>query len=257
VKRPRILLVPSLSELEWTIRPLLEEWAEVASYDGPGVGDEPPIEALRPVATARRGLEELDRRGWERCVVVGDELGGGAAILLSQARPAAVQGLALGHAALSLSRRGERPALNPAVVDAHVQLAEVDFRAFVRHDFRAWQGQRERPPEAPDEDALAEAYLGRVSHQTAVAFHRELVEHEEALERRLGSALRSLEVPLLLVQHEGCLVYTAEGYEDAVAAFPDAARAATSAKPAIDPAFAEVLRSFCEQIAREPAASHG
>ena len=52
----RILLVPSLTELEWPIRPLIEEWAEVASFDAPGVGDEPPAEGHMLHASARRGL---------------------------------------------------------------------------------------------------------------------------------------------------------------------------------------------------------
>ena len=38
--RPRLLLVPLLTELEWDpIRAQLEEWADVASYDLPGVGE--------------------------------------------------------------------------------------------------------------------------------------------------------------------------------------------------------------------------
>ena len=99
--RPRLLLVPSLTELEWTIKPLLEEWAEVASYDAPGVGSEPSAEGLRLEATAGRGLEELDHRGWDRCVVVGDEFGSLVAVLLARAREDAVIGLALGHATAS------------------------------------------------------------------------------------------------------------------------------------------------------------
>ena len=47
MERPRLLLVPMLTEVEWVIRPLLEEWAEVASYDAPGVGDEPAVEDPR------------------------------------------------------------------------------------------------------------------------------------------------------------------------------------------------------------------
>ena len=43
--RPRLLLVPSFTELEWGIRPELEEWAEVVSFDCPGVGgNEIPFE---------------------------------------------------------------------------------------------------------------------------------------------------------------------------------------------------------------------
>jgi hypothetical protein len=39
VTRPRLLLVPEFTEVEWTqIRPQLDEWADVASYDPPGVG---------------------------------------------------------------------------------------------------------------------------------------------------------------------------------------------------------------------------
>jgi hypothetical protein len=52
-------------------------------------------------------------------------------------------------------------------------------------------------------------------------------------------------MPLLLVRHEGCLMFTPEGYEDAVAALPEAARATTTDKPTVDPAFSEILREFC------------
>jgi hypothetical protein len=44
--RPRILLVPHFSDLEWRIKPLLEGWAQVASFDAPGVGGEPPPDAF-------------------------------------------------------------------------------------------------------------------------------------------------------------------------------------------------------------------
>src|ERR671937_797305 len=36
---PRLLLVPSFTELEWGIRGSLEDWAEVATFDAPGIGD--------------------------------------------------------------------------------------------------------------------------------------------------------------------------------------------------------------------------
>ena len=39
--RPRLLLVAEFTELEWAIKPELEEWAEVLSFDPPGVGTEP------------------------------------------------------------------------------------------------------------------------------------------------------------------------------------------------------------------------
>jgi pimeloyl-ACP methyl ester carboxylesterase len=256
--RPRILLVPTLTELEWANRPLLEEWAEVASYDGPAVGTEPPATGLRTPATAERGLTEIDRLGWGRCVVVGDEFGALAAVMLAAARPAAVEGLVLGHPVASFSRTGDRPAVSPGVTAALAQLAEVDFRAFIRQEARAWHEVRNAAAaDAASPDELAERYLERVPHATATEFYRELIAHEHELMARVGAALRSVEVPLLLVKHEGCLMYTTEGYEDAVAAFPGAARASTSAKPSVDPAFAEILREFCEQTAREPAPAPG
>jgi hypothetical protein len=73
--RPRLLLVPQLTELEWLNKPLLEEWADVASYDAPGVGAGSDDAPSGSDAVAQRGLEELERRGWDRCVVVSDEFG--------------------------------------------------------------------------------------------------------------------------------------------------------------------------------------
>src|SRR5215208_7161312 len=126
--RPCLLLVPAFTELQWTIKPLLEEWAEVASYDPPGVGSEPlPKEAgLGPGmpepdrraafdewrrAATRRGLEELDRHGWERFFVVVDGEGSATGVRVAGERPEAVEGIAIGHAALSRSSEGERPAI--------------------------------------------------------------------------------------------------------------------------------------------------
>ena len=39
--RPRLFLVCEFTELQWAIKPQLEEWADVVSYDLPGVGTEP------------------------------------------------------------------------------------------------------------------------------------------------------------------------------------------------------------------------
>ena len=36
MSRPRLLLVPEFTELTWTIKPQLAEWAEVVSYDPSG-----------------------------------------------------------------------------------------------------------------------------------------------------------------------------------------------------------------------------
>jgi hypothetical protein len=60
--------------------------------------------------------------------------------------------------------------------------------------------------------------------------------------------LRSLDVPLLFVQHRGCLGWTAEGFEDAVAAFPEAMTGSVDNKASCDPRFAELIREFCEGL---------
>jgi hypothetical protein len=44
-------------------------------------------------------------------------------------------------------------------------------------------------------------------------------------------------------------LFTAEGYADAVAAFPAAITVSTSEKPSASPAFAEALHSFCLALA--------
>jgi len=56
-------------------------------------------------------------------------------------------------------------------------------------------------------------------------------------------------VPMLFAQHDGCLMFTAEGYADAIAAFPAAITLSTSEKPSASPAFAEALHSFCLALA--------
>jgi pimeloyl-ACP methyl ester carboxylesterase len=246
--RPRILLVPSLTELEWTIKPLLEEWADVASYDAPGVGDEPPAEGVQLEATAERGLAELDRRGWDRCVVAGDEFGSLAAILLAHARQDAVAGLALGHATANYRRGSARPAINAAVTEGLAQLEDVDFRSFVRQEFRAWHGLRHAFDESDASDAMADEYLSRVPHEVATAFHRGLTEHDKEFAALVDGALHDLAMPLLLVQHERCLMFTKEGFDDIVAEFAEATQAKTTSKPSVDPAFSPILRDFCARI---------
>ena len=67
--QPRLLLVPHITELEWVIRPELEGWAEVATFDVPGVGDEPAVEPLDRQAIVDRALLELDRREWDSYIL--------------------------------------------------------------------------------------------------------------------------------------------------------------------------------------------
>jgi pimeloyl-ACP methyl ester carboxylesterase len=242
MNRTRVLLVPTLTEVEWKIRALIEEWAEVASFDAPGVGSEPAGGAFDPEAIIARGVEEIERRGWERCVIVGDEAGAAQAVHIAAARPAATRALVLGHATLTFRREGSRRALNGDLFDALVQLAHADYRSFVRALSQLTQ-------QAYD-DQLAERYMERVSQEVALAYLEHLL--PRAATESLEPILRSLDVPLLLVEHRGCLGWTAEGYQDAVAAFPDAMTGSVEIKASCDPRFAELIREFCEALS-EPS----
>jgi hypothetical protein len=244
--RPRLLLVPQLTELEWVIRPMLEEWAEVACYDAPGVGDEPPVEDTASEAVAQRGLEEMERRGWERYFVVADEFGAAAATRLAVAAQDKLDGIALGHARLSNSLEGERPAVNKQVHEACLSLMRTDYRTFVRQLFKLTGGEDEAGGFG---EHLAEAYMERVPLEVDLPFW----ETRSFEGERIGERLAQLRTPMLLAQHKGCLLFTDEGFQDAVAAYPEAVAISCAEKPGTSPEFAEALREFCARHATAPA----
>ena len=247
MERPRLLLVPQLTELEWVIKPLLEEWAEVASYDAPGVGDEPGAEQFTSRAVAERGLDELDRRGWESCVVVADEFGvAGAAHLLALA-PHAVQAMAVGHARLSNAQDGDQAALNREVYAGLGTLMRADTRTFVRQLFRLTGGETMK---GGYQDSMVDAFLKRVPFDLMVPFWDSRLEDG----KHIGEQLRAASVPVLLVQHKGCLLYTDEGFEAAVAALPHSQAERLNDKPSTSPEFAGVLERFCRQHVSETVA---
>ena len=248
VAAPRILLIPTITELEWLVRPLLEEWAEVASYDPPWLGPEPPADRLLFDVVAERGLEELDRRGWDGCVLVADEFGIASALRLATARPQAVQALALGHACLSFRRTGDRPPLNPDVVAAFLQLLRMDYRSFVRQNLQIWDPRRGSGHSGFDPDEVAERWLERVPQQSMEAIVERLEPDLQAV-GDLEPALRGLRVPLFFAQHEGCVAFTSEGFEDAVAAFPNARTLRVPVGPNMSPEFAGELEAFCRETA--------
>lgn len=242
-ERPRVLLVPQLTQLEWLIRPQLEEWAEVGCYDAPGVGDEPPVEDFGSDAVARRGLEEVERRGWDRFFVAADEFGVAAATTLAVRAMDRVEGIALGHARLSNSLEGERPAVNRQVHEACVSMMQTDYRTFVRQLFKMTGGEDSAGGFGEN---LVEEYMARVPLELDLPFwERRSFEGERIAERM--ERLRGL--PVLLASHRGCLLFTAEGFQDAVAAFPDATAVMCAEKPGTSPEFAEALRVFCAQHA--------
>ena len=65
----------------------------------------------------------------------------------------------------------------------------------------------------------------------------------------IGDELAALDLPLLLAKHEGCLGRTDEGFEDVVAAFPDAETVLCPETCSSSPAFAAALRRFAERLA--------
>jgi pimeloyl-ACP methyl ester carboxylesterase len=244
--RPQILLVPTWTELHWTIKPELETWADVASFDPPGVGDEPAADGPLPEAIVARGAAEIERRGWDRCVVVGDDLGAVFATLIAAAQRPRVAGLALGHACLEHRPDGERPSINPEVADISRRLVALDFGSFIRQDVAAWDPRPGHSVESADE--LVEAMVRRVPSRFAVRLLEELEAGIAEAGSSLEPFLRELELPLLLAQHEGCIIFTPHGFEDAVAAFPDAATASLPESPCLSPGFATALREFCIEL---------
>jgi hypothetical protein len=245
VTQPRILLVPSLTELEWLIKPQLEGWAEVASFDAPGVGDEPRPEKLDRDAIIRRAVLQLERRDWDACFIAGDSWGNATAVRAASEWDGTVLGIALGHARLSDRADGERPPVNRVVWDAMGQLLQNDYAAFIRYGLtQLTQGSIG--------DELAKRMLERIPMDIAQAAFETILSDEGGIQ----DSLPELDAPLLFAKHEGCLSATEEGFEDAVAAFPDARTVSLTEAPTVSAEFADALRSFCLEVS-PPAAPKG
>jgi pimeloyl-ACP methyl ester carboxylesterase len=242
VSRPRILLCPQFTEVEWTIAPQLSEWAEVATFDAPGVGNE-PIPGGDPMGFDRelvvqRALQEIEKLGWDSYFVVGDAWGTATAVRVAAARPDPVHGLALGHASLSYQREGGRPAVSKEVIAAMTQLLRSDYDSFVRY------GMTQFTQGAFDEET-SERIVARFPPMDVAAQVWEMnVDRAEPI----GELLGQLDMPILLAKHDGCLVFTAEGYDDAVRALPDAHRTSVGRTPSASDEFAAALRDFCERV---------
>jgi hypothetical protein len=256
--RPRLLLIPEFSELAWGIRDQLREWAEVASYDPPGIGGEPitdaEIEGVRSGMVSihdlftRRGLEEIDRRGWDRFFVIADAWGNATAARIAVERRDAVQGVALGHACLSYTMDGERPVLSREVWAAMRQLLLQDQREFIRHGIV-------QMTRGSVSDQAAADMVDRFPDSELVALTWESLGRDD---QRIGELLSEYGGPLLLAQHDGCISFTDEGFQDAVAAFPGAAVVRVPQAPTMRPEFDAALREFCAGVAaQEEAAGAG
>lgn len=245
--KSRLLLVPNFTELEWVIRPRLEEWAEVLAFDPPGMGSEPISEQDRERVlseggmrelVARRGLEKVEELGWDRYFVISDGEGNGAAALIAAQRPEAVRGVVLGHACLDYSMEGKRPAVGGEVWAALRALMDRDYDGFVRTGIVQITGGNYA-------DELAERIVERADRRIAEALWEAI--SEEPID--IGALLAGVEAPLLLVEHQGCLMFTEEGFKDAVAAFREASTYSFPEPGTISEAFAGALRSFCAEVA--------
>jgi pimeloyl-ACP methyl ester carboxylesterase len=242
VPRPRILLCPQFTEVEWAIAPQLSEWAEVATFDAPGVGDEPipPGDESRidRELVVQRALREVETRGWDSYFVVGDAWGTATAARVAASRPGPVLGLALGHASLDYEVDGERPAVNGELVAAMTQLLRSDYDSFVRYGLTQFT-------QGGFDEETASRIVDRFPPMEIAA---EVWEMHVTRTEPIGDLLAQLDKPLLLAKHDGCLVFTEEGYEDAIAAFPQAHRASLQKASSASDEFATALRQFCERV---------
>jgi hypothetical protein len=237
--RPRLLLVPGISQLEWQIRPQLEEWADVATYDPPGVGDEPGQWSID--AAVRRGVEEVARRGWDDYVLVADGWGSWYGVGILRADPGQVRAFALGHAALSARMEGDRAPLHGFVWDALTQLIGQGREPFAR--FAIAQFTR---------DGYDEVLAAKMLERIPMPVLERMLEAGRDVEYDLEAVLRPLDIPLFFAQHKECLLFSDEGYRDAVDAFSEARTCRVDMVCAASPVFAKALRSFCEDVYARP-----
>jgi pimeloyl-ACP methyl ester carboxylesterase len=237
-ERPRLLLVPSISELEWgRILPLLEEWAEVVTYDIPGLSETELSQPLDADFFVAGGVQVLERQGWSAAIIVGDQFGSALAVLVAEAWDGDVRGLALGHACLTYTREGPRPAISAIAADFQLQLTRLGR---VQADQMFLQGV-----EMTYGSDVAAGIRARLSPSFTQQYAQLLLDNQDI---DLEPRLRKLGAPLFFAQHEECGLWMPEGFEDAVAAFPEARTLATEENPGSSPEFAAELREFATAV---------
>jgi len=184
-----------------------------------------------------RALREIDERDWDSYFVVGDAWGTATAVRVAVTRPEPVLGLALGHASLDYETEGDRAAVNGEVVAAMTQLMRTDQDSFVRYGLTQFtQGGFDEETAA----RIVAKYRGDVAAK--------VWELHVGRPEPVGEMLATLDKPVLLAKHDGCLVFTPEGYEDAVAAFPAAHNVSIQTASSASDEFAAALRDFCEGV---------
>ncbi|HEX8742050.1 MAG TPA: hypothetical protein VF712_02855 [Thermoleophilaceae bacterium] len=233
--RPRVLYVPIFAGFE--ARPftkLAGEWADVETFDGPGIGTRAGEPVGGPAGVAAAGAARLDELGWERCVVACDSHAQAAGIELAVRDPR-VGGIAVSHPAPDYSTTGERPALSEAIFTAGAQLLATDYRSFARALTQLTQGTLD--------DEWVEGLIATVPHAVAQEHMARI-----ALEGELVPRLSGEDLEVLLAGHSGCLMWTPEGVEDAAAALPDAQVVHCDDVPMADEAYYAALRELCARV---------
>jgi pimeloyl-ACP methyl ester carboxylesterase len=240
VAHARLLLCPQFTEVEWGISPLLAEWAEVATFDAPGVGDEPPpatgMAGIDRGAIVDRALQEVERRGWDSYFLVADAWGTATAVRAAAARPDRVLGIALGHASVDYGSEGRRPAVNGELVAAMTQLLRSDYDSFVRYGLTQFT-------QGGFDDETAARMVERFPPMELAS---RVWEMSVTRPEPVGEMLSRLDTPMLLAKHDGCLVFTPEGYEDLASAVPDAIRVSVQKACSASEEFATAIKDFCE-----------
>jgi hypothetical protein len=66
--------------------------------------------------------------------------------------------------------------------------------------------------------------------------------------RELVSRLGGSDAEVLLGLHDGCMMWTREGFDDAAAAVPHAATLSCGQVPLSDPRFIEAVRELCGRV---------
>jgi hypothetical protein len=232
--RPRILYVPIFGAFEAAVfTEQTAEWADVGSFDGPGVGTrrDDPVGEIEDVAAA--GAERLDELGWATCVLVCDSHSQAAGIELALADPR-VAGVCVSHAAVRYSSEGDRAPLRAGVHSAAAQLLESDLRSFGHALTQLTQGTID--------EHWVERFLENVPRETA------RIRTGQLDGRELVSRLGEWSGEILLGLHDGCMMWTREGFEDAVAAVPHAATMECDGIPLANARFIEAIRELSARV---------
>lgn len=233
--RARLLYVPLFAEFEAaTLRDAVADWGEVESFDGPGAGARAGEAPGGPESVAAAGAAHLDALGWERCVLVCDSHAQAGGIELALRDPR-VAGIAISHASARYGPGGERPALNRSIYEAVRRFLATDYRSFARAMTQLTAGVLD--------DAWVESFVAQVPRATAEARTAGLPDGLE-----LAIRLRGEELEVLLAAHRGCMMWTPEAFEDAVAALPQARAVEFESGPLSEPGYHVELRELCARV---------